>query len=1189
MTKISNQYSLTNILTTDLANSRLGINNVSPAYSLDITGTTKVSGILTLGSTISNGTYAYTLPSATGTLATTSDVTTAVANLVDTAPSTLDTLNELAAALGDDPNFATTVTNSIATKLPLAGGTLTGTLNGTSASFAGDVTITGANALRGSYGAGGGTTNFAAGDGALASNTTGPSNTAVGYHALTSNTTGGSNTVSGMNALKDNTTGSTNTAIGSDALEVNTTGSYNTATGDNALGSNTTASYNTATGRSALISNTVGMQNTAIGMQALQNNTTGSNNTANGYQSGLGIKTGSGNTVLGANVSGLAGGLTNNIILANGTGAIKAQHDGSDWALTGGATFSGALSGTSFSNAGLVASEVFNATKSNAGYYVGYFKNTSATGFGLYIRNGLDTHSSIEISNAAGTNNTIQLYGSGAATFSSSVTASAFIPSGATIPTNGMYLSAANTLNFATNTTNRLTIGSTGNVGIGNISAAGTLHGVSYGTTKLHIDGGTDRGQIIVEGDSVASIVMSDNGATADSRVFITQVNDGLMTFKSTYDSGTSKATIMTMTSGGGVGINGATSTNGVLEVLKASSSIAQFSLGWNTSNHTDMYVDATGNFYIQPQGTTQLTITSTGAATFNGNVGIGVTPSAWYTYSKVLQLGGGASIEGRSNIYDYSSINTNSYADVSGTSLYMNNGYASRYYQYLGSHNWLTAPSGTAGNAISFTQAMTLNASGNLSVGNTNDSYKLDVSGTAAVSSLIVGGTSTLTGRVQGTEIGVTRDGADTIGDGPWFRCTNAATTRQMLTQLNASNGLTTWAYNGSTWSSIYTITQAGAATFSSSVTNKVTNILADGAGVVLQGYVDNTLRIAFRGSGYNDGARGGLLASTGDFSSTLSVTGDVGIGTALPSAKLDIVSPSAASSPYVSKAIQFAPSNHPTRTWSLNYDDGGSVGNGFNISAGSTRILYLNANGNVGIGTASPQSALSFASTSHIGVATIDGSDNGYLSIGGGGGGGDTRGAGVYMSGNERTTYGGQLAIFAGDVVGSGFISFNTGGSERMRILANGTVQMNVEVFNTNTTGTTRTLFIGNGTYSIGGVSSIRASKKNIENVLNVDWLYQLNPVNFNYRKKDEDGSYTEEIYEELNYGLIAEDTAPIADFLINYNDKEDNTKEMIGIEYFRLITPMLKAIQELKAEIDLLKGIAPIEPTPSDDDLE
>ena len=42
---------------------------------------------------------------------------TAAANVVDSAPGTLDTLNELAAALGDDPNFATTVTNSIGTKL----------------------------------------------------------------------------------------------------------------------------------------------------------------------------------------------------------------------------------------------------------------------------------------------------------------------------------------------------------------------------------------------------------------------------------------------------------------------------------------------------------------------------------------------------------------------------------------------------------------------------------------------------------------------------------------------------------------------------------------------------------------------------------------------------------------------------------------------------------------------------------------------------------------------------------------------------------------------------------------------------------------------------------------------------------------------------------------------------------------
>ena len=61
----------------------------------------------------------------TNNYATQSYVTTAVANLVDSAPATLDTLNELAAALGDDPNFATTVTNSLAGKLGVSDNAVT--------------------------------------------------------------------------------------------------------------------------------------------------------------------------------------------------------------------------------------------------------------------------------------------------------------------------------------------------------------------------------------------------------------------------------------------------------------------------------------------------------------------------------------------------------------------------------------------------------------------------------------------------------------------------------------------------------------------------------------------------------------------------------------------------------------------------------------------------------------------------------------------------------------------------------------------------------------------------------------------------------------------------------------------------------------------------------------------------------
>ena len=61
-------------------------------------------------------------------IATTAYVDLAVSSLSDSAPAALNTLNEIAAALGDDANYASTTTAAIAAKLPLAGGTMTGNL-----------------------------------------------------------------------------------------------------------------------------------------------------------------------------------------------------------------------------------------------------------------------------------------------------------------------------------------------------------------------------------------------------------------------------------------------------------------------------------------------------------------------------------------------------------------------------------------------------------------------------------------------------------------------------------------------------------------------------------------------------------------------------------------------------------------------------------------------------------------------------------------------------------------------------------------------------------------------------------------------------------------------------------------------------------------------------------------------------
>jgi hypothetical protein len=121
-------------------------------------------------------------------------------------------------------------------------------------------------------------------------------------------------------------------------------------------------------------------------------------------------------------------------------------------------------------------------------------------------------------------------------------------------------------------------------------------------------------------------------------------------------------------------------------------------------------------------------------------------------------------------------------------------------------------------------------------------------------------------------------------------------------------------------------------------------------------------------------------------------------------------------------------------------------------------------------------------------------------------------------------------------------------------------------------NLTVTGRDCYIDNTGY-LGYLSSVRESKININNIENVDWLLNLNPVSFNKRKKDEAQNYTDEFYEELDYGLIAEEVELINDQICFYDETEEG-RIIKGVSYSKLITPMLKAIQELKAENDTLK---------------
>jgi len=109
-----------------------------------------------------------------------------------------------------------------------------------------------------------------------------------------------------------------------------------------------------------------------------------------------------------------------------------------------------------------------------------------------------------------------------------------------------------------------------------------------------------------------------------------------------------------------------------------------------------------------------------------SGNVGVGVTPSAW-TFPSLSIGGQAASFAGDANTV-YAQANT--YYNAGWK--YVGTGYAGQYQidrSVTATHQWFTAPSGTAGNAITFTQAMTLNASGNLGVGRTSPTARLHLS----------------------------------------------------------------------------------------------------------------------------------------------------------------------------------------------------------------------------------------------------------------------------------------------------------------------------------------------------------------------------------------------------------------------------------------------------------------------------
>ena len=275
-------------------------------------------------------------------------------------------------------------------------------------------------------------------------------------------------------------------------------------------------------------------------------------------------------------------------------------------------------------------------------------------------------------------------------------------------PSTGIFRTGAG-LCFSYAGTERMRLDATGNLGIGTAS----------GGARLNVNGGAGTSQIRFEVNSAAFVQeVSTNAAVA---AYVRKENDA-----SQHVWKLSSSEAMRLDATGNLGIGTASSAYRLGVTTNLSTTVAEFAstasgdaafIGIKSSAGTYAYIGTVaGALQFQTPGSgyaTKMTLDST------GNLGIGITPSAW---------GNGVSMQGIAWSLstglgsDDTILATNarqtSYGGGGTNFVYRNTAPASTYNQVSGSHIWRVAPSGTAGNPITFTQAMTLSAAGVLSVG---------------------------------------------------------------------------------------------------------------------------------------------------------------------------------------------------------------------------------------------------------------------------------------------------------------------------------------------------------------------------------------------------------------------------------------------------------------------------------------
>ena len=509
-----------------------------------------------------------------------------------------------------------------------------------------------------------------------------------------------------------------------------------------------------------------------------------------------------------------------------------------------------------------------------------------------------------------------------------------------------------------------------------------------------------------------------------------------------------------------------------------------------------------------------------------SGNLGLSVTPSGWGSNFKSLQIGSSTGLFNDSSGVGSYLVN-NAYFDGSSYK-YLNSSYATVYAQFAGQHQWRIASSNTAGSAVTFTNAMTLDNSGNLSV-----IGKLGVNGNSVGS------------HIHSYQIPIALNGNyNYINLGTWTTSQNGwPMTMKIVTMAG---------YNADraqdVWYEVYFKT--------SNASSNASGFYADGY-VVRHGFssvLSNLYVVQNSQSSYTFYAKFSSLIGNGSFYEinpgwgtwTHTVT-DTGSTSAPAGTGSDIVT----SSNYTAVDTYYLNNN--------NID----IGNGsrFNTAPTSGNAWFSTAAYGVSQGD----------NRTHFGYNTGAGTYTNYI-----------RGAATYMYGstyiNNNASVGGAgqissgaLSIFAGGASGVGwgtglnigdssnyFGIIQDGGITRFRNYGTGGYDFR------NSGGTTILALDNSGNMTVTGTiteSSSIVLKENVNPITNsLNLINQL--VGVTYDRKST---------KKKEAGLIAEEVDKVIPDIVSRNDDGDPE----GIQYTKLTAYLIEAVKELSKEIELLKN--------------